>query len=141
MGLFSLAFVLSWSRQIVNFTYFSCKKHGNWKVLIKKVGGCIKNIYTCIYKLSTNKPNQTTATPIQKKKKIKPKAKTELPKNLPTKQQQQKSLPHNMCFNRSKLWALVKGVPCAKSSCLWEMAVLWWAVSLVNLKVFVSQGC
>lgn len=83
-----------------------------------EVCGCIKNLY----KLSTNK---TTATSLQKKKeKNTSKAKPELPKKPRTKQQQQKSLPHNMCFNRNKLWALVKGVPCVECSCLWKMAVL-----------------
>lgn len=135
---FSWAFSFSErSRQIVSFTCFSCQKHGNWKVLAKKVCGCIKNFYTNFPQ--TNQTNQQQ--PPSKTKKKEPKAKTELPKNLRTKQQQQKSLPHNMSFNRSKLWALVKGVPCAESSCLWKMAVLWWTVSLVKLKVFASKGC
>lgn len=125
--IFSWFFSFSQSRQIVNFTYFSCKKHGNWKVFTTKLYGCIEDLYT-------NFPHNNNPPP---KKKTKTQKRTA--KNLRTKQQQQKSLPHKMSFNRSKLWALVKGVPCAECSCLWKMAVLWWAVSL--LKVFVSQGC
>lgn len=127
---FSLAFALSWSRQIVNFTYFSCKKHGNWKVLIKKVCGSIKNLYTCVYKLSTNKPNQTTATPIQKKKKNqKPKQncqKTSLPSN------NNKKASHTTCSlieASCGLWwkeYLVLSLPvCGKWQCCDELSV-WW---------------
>lgn len=112
---FSWVFAFSWSSQIVNFTYFSCKKHGNWKVFTMKVCGCIKNLYSNFPQ--TNQTNNSN--PLQKK----PKSQNRSAEKPRTKQQQ-KSLPHNVCFNRSKLWALVKGVPCADCSCLWKMAVL-----------------
>lgn len=73
---FSWAFAFSWSRQIVSFTYFSCKKHENWKVFTKKVCGCIKNL--CTNFPQTNQTNQQQPPSKEKKTNKTSQAKTKI---------------------------------------------------------------
>lgn len=65
---FSWVFAFSWSRQVVNFTYFSSKKHENRKVFIMKVCGCIKILYTNFPQTNQTKQQQPPSKKTQKPK-------------------------------------------------------------------------